>query len=264
MMLAGVDFTSRPTTRKPLTVAIGERSPRGVTLRRLETHASCEGWAQWLRTQGPWLGVFDLPFGLPRALVLELGWPAQWLPLMRHFTSLSREEVRQRLAAFCAARPAGAKLAHRATDRQAKASSSMQWVNPPVALMLHAGMPYLLDAGLHLPGLCHGDPTRIALEGYPALAARAVSGARSYKSDTAAKQTTQRHEARTALVDGLRGLELSPEHRAALINDATGDLLDATLCLLQAGWASERADWGMPPNVDPLEGWIVCAPQRGR
>jgi hypothetical protein len=45
-----------------------------------------------------------------------------------------------------------------------------------------------------------------------------------------------------------------------LINDGSGDLLDATLCLLQAGWASEQRDWGKPRTADPLEGWIVCAP----
>jgi len=31
------------------------------------------------------------------------------------------------------------------------------------------------------------------------------------------------------------------------------------LCLLQAAWASQRADHGVPAAVDPLEGWIVSA-----
>ena len=29
----------------------------------------------------------------------------------------------------------------------------MKWVNPPVAFMLHAGVPLLLEAGAMLPGL---------------------------------------------------------------------------------------------------------------
>ena len=260
MMLAGVDFTSRPTRRKPITVAIGERTRRGVALLRLETHTSFEHWAAWLRTPGPWVGVFDLPFGLPRELVETLGWPTPWLPLMRFFTSLSREQVCAHLAAFCDARPAGAKLAYREVDRLANAASSMKWVNPPVALMLHAGLPHLLDAQVHLPGLSPGDETRVALEGYPALVARRIIGARSYKSDTAAKQTTQRRDARRALVEGLEEVELSQAQRAALLNDASGDLLDATLCLSQAAWASRRAGWGIPATADPLEGWIVGAP----
>ncbi len=37
----------------------------------------------------------------------------------------------------------------------------MKWVNPPVAYMLHAGVPRLLRAGVHLPGLHAGDETRV-------------------------------------------------------------------------------------------------------
>jgi hypothetical protein len=36
------------------------------------------------------------------------------------------------------------------------------------------------------------------------------------------------------------------------------------LCLLQAAWASLRADYGVPAAVDPLEGWIVSAPHQSR
>ena len=57
----------------------------------------------------------------------------------------------------------------------------MQWVNPPVAMMLNAGIPQLLDAGRHLPGLCEGDLTRVALQGDVGLVARAVIGGRSSK-----------------------------------------------------------------------------------
>ncbi|HEX3139363.1 MAG TPA: DUF429 domain-containing protein, partial [Rhizobacter sp.] len=36
--------------------------------------------------------------------------------------------------------------------------------------------------------------------------------------------------------------------------------LDAVLCLVQAGWASGQAGYGMPARADPLEGWIVSSP----
>ena len=42
---------------------------------------------------------------------------------------------------------------------------------------------------------------------------------------------------------------------------ASGDTLDAVLCLLQAAWARTQPRWGLPPDVDPLEGWIVSAPR---
>ena len=269
--LAGIDFTSRPTRRKPITVALGhlaDGAHGAVRLDRIEPHADFDGLVQWLRTPGPWLGVFDLPFGLPRELVTTLGWPLQWDPLMRHYAALSRDEIRATFKAFCGARPAGGKFAHRAADGPAGSSPSMKWVNPPVAFMLHAGMPLLIDAGVHLPGLHAGDTSRVALEGYPGLLAREVLGARSYKSDTRSKQTPERLIARIDLIDALDqgrtrlGLRLKLTHaqRDDLIADASGDRLDAVLCLVQAAWASTRPHHGLPDAIDPLEGWIVTAP----
>ena len=266
-VFAGIDFTSRPTARKPITVAIGHLQHGAVRLDRIDTHTSFDAFAAWLRTPGPRLGVFDLPFGLPRELVLVLGWPTDWLLLMRHYAALSRAEIRSTFAAFCAARPAGAKFAHRATDGPAGSSPSMKWVNPPVAYMLHAGVPLLIAAGLHLPGLHAGDASRVALEGYPGLLARELLGARSYKSDDRARQTPERLIARIDLVDALdRGatrlalrLKLTHAQREALIQDASGDRLDAVLCLMQAAWAGGQPNFGLPAVIDPIEGWIVSA-----
>ena len=275
--LAGIDFTSRPTRRKPITVALGHLQRSVLRLERIETHPGFDSFARWLHTPGPWLGVFDLPFGLPRELVLALGWPTDWLALMRHYAALSREEIRTTFAAFCDARPVGGKFAHRAADRPAGSSPSMKWVNPPLAYMLHAGMPLLIEAGVHLPGLHGGgageagaaaNTGRVALEGYPGLLAREVLGARSYKSDDRAKQTPERLIARIDLIDALdQGrtrlalrLKLTHAQREDLIADASGDRLDAVLCLMQAAWASTRPNHGLPAEIDPLEGWIVTAP----
>ena len=266
-LLAGIDFTSRPTRRKPITVALGRMSRGVVRLDRIDTHADFDSFAEWLESPGSWLGVFDLPFGLPRELVLALRWPTEWPALMRHYAVLSRAEIRATFAAFCAARPAGAKFAHRATDGPAASSPSMKWVNPPVAFMLHAGVPLLMAAGVHLPGLHAGDAARVALEGYPGLLAREVLGARSYKSDAKAKQTAERLIARIDLIDALdQGrtklalrLKLTHAQRDDLITDASGDRLDAVLCLVQAAWASARPGHGLPADIDPLEGWIVSA-----
>ncbi|HET7792114.1 MAG TPA: DUF429 domain-containing protein [Rhizobacter sp.] len=267
MQLAGIDFTSRPTRRKPITVALGALDRGVVKLLRVDTHESFEGFLAWLRTPGPWLAACDFPFGLPRELVLGLGWPTEWLPLMRHYAALSREEIRDTFAAFCDARPAGAKFAHRACDGPAGSSPSMKWVNPPVAYMLHAGVPLLLEAGVHLPGLHTGDPSRVALEAYPGLLARELIARRSYKSDDKARQTPERLIARKDIVDALEqgrtrlGLRLRLSHaqRDALVADASGDSLDAVLCLVQAAWASGQPGHGLPADADTLEGWIVSA-----
>lgn len=267
MHLLGIDFTSAPTKRKPITLARGQASGNVLKLERVEGLPDFAAFEALLREPGPWLGVFDLPFGLPRELVTALGWPQRWPELMRHYAGQSRADIRQQFAAFCDARPVGGKFAHRACDGPAGSSPSMKWVNPPVAWMLHAGAPRLLEAGVHLPGLHEGDAARVALEGYPGLLARELIGARSYKSDDKARQTPDRLIARKDMVDALEqgrtrlGLRLRLSHaqRDALVADASADRLDAVLCLVQAAWASAQPGHGLPPTVDPLEGWIVSA-----
>jgi hypothetical protein len=269
MRVAGIDFTSRPRRAKPVTVALGTTGGGVVVLERIDAHVDYESLARWLHTPGPWVAAFDFPFGLPRELVRTLGWPEEWRALMAHYTALSREEIRRAFAAFCAARPVGAKFAHRACDAGAGSSSPMKWVNPPVAYMLHAGVPLLLAAGLHLPHLHAGDPGRVALEGYPGLLARELIGRRSYKNDSRALQTPEREAARAALVAALeagRGrlglrLEIDAKQRRALVADASADRLDAVLCMMQAAWASSRPGHGLPAHADPLEGWIVTTPE---
>lgn len=273
--LWGCDFSSAPSRRKAIVLACGSLRAGRVLLERLETFETLNGFGQRVAEPGHWVGGFDLPFGLPRELVEQLGWPTDWLACMRHYAALSRAEIRECFAAFCAARPAGGKFAHRATDRPAGSSPSMKWVNPPVAYMLHAGLPLLLEAGVSLPGLCSGDEARVALEAYPGLLARSVLGARSYKSDDKAKQTPERLIARKDLLHALEqgtapllqaaGLRLKLSHAQhdELVADASGDRLDAVLCLLQAAWAFAQQQGGHAryglPDFDPLEGWIVTA-----
>lgn len=270
--LAGCDFSSSPSRRKPIVVAHGNLSASRVQLAGLHRLETLEAFSQWLDQPGPWVGGFDLPFGLPRELVEHLGWPVDWLGSMQHYAAMSRADIRAVFSAFCDARPAGGKFAHRATDRPAGSSPSMKWVNPPVAYMMHAGVPLLIAAGVHLPGLdqaCPGDTSRVALEAYPGLLAREILGARSYKSDDRAKQTPERLIARKDLITALEHgqtrlalhLKLTHAQRDALAADASGDSLDAVLCLMQAAWAQREGapGYGLPASFDALEGWIVTA-----
>jgi hypothetical protein len=274
--LLGVDFSSAPRPAKPIVAAWGRRAGAVLRLDSLEALPSLEAFSGLLQSPGPWAGGFDMPFGLPRELVEQLGWPTDWPALMAHYAGLTRAQIRETFAAFCAARPVGGKFAHRACDVPAGSSPSMKWVNPPVAFMLHAGVPRLLQAGVSLAGVHAGvstagghagDPQRVALEAYPGLLAREILGVRSYKSDDKARQTPERLIARKDLVDALEqgrtrlGLRLKLSHaqRDALVADASGDRLDAVLCLLQAAWAIQQPGWGLPPGLDPLEGWIVSA-----
>ncbi|MFM2111680.1 MAG: hypothetical protein RLZZ271_340 [Pseudomonadota bacterium] len=272
----GCDFSSSPSLRKPIVIATGVLSGGACKLSKIERIPTLDEFADWLARDASWVGGFDLPFGLPRELVEHLGWPTDYEACIAHYAQLSREEIRETFQRFCDARPVGGKFAHRATDGPAGSSPSMKWVNPPVSFMLHAGMPRILASGAHVPGLRAGDSARVALEAYPGLLARAIVGTRSYKSDEAAKQTTERFIARKDIIHALEmgevmlgkqalGLRLKLSHaqRDALLADAKGDSLDAVLCMLQAAWALQQhqaghACYGLP-EFDPLEGWIAGA-----
>ena len=278
MILYGIDFTSTPTSKKPITVATleplaGER----FALIAIESFAAWPAFEAFLARPGPWIAAFDFPFGLPGALIETLGWPRDWRDLMRHYASLDRPSIRALFKAYCDARPVGSKFAHRATDGPAGSSPSMKWVNPPVAWMMHAGVPRLIAAGVSIPGLDDDprrvDNTRIALEGYPGFIVRSITKA-SYKSDTRARQTPQRRDERTRIVAALeRGahrlsmrIAFDTGQRASLIDEGSADRLDAVLCAVQAAWAwrqNQTGDirYGLPDAIDPLEGWIVGVPR---
>ena len=270
--MLGCDFSSSPSKRKQIVVAWGEAAGDRVLLKQLQFFSTLKDFSECLHTPGPWVGGFDLPFGLPRELVETLGWPTDWLACMQQFAQLSREDIRAQFAAFCNQRPVGGKFAHRATDLPAGSSPSMKWVNPPVAFMMHAGVPLLIEAGVHLPGLLDGDKQRVALEAYPGMWARRVLQRQSYKNDAAAKQNTERWLARKNLLHALvwghddvpMRLKLSSAMADTLVDDASGDSLDAVLCMMQAAWAQQRFEqgdalYGLPPDMDRLEGWIVNA-----
>ena len=190
---------------------------------------------------------------------------------MAHYASLTRAQIRETFAAYLrrrVRRAASSRIAR--FDKLAGSSPSMKWVNPPVAYMLHAAVPLLLEAGVDIPGLHAGDPQRVALEAYPGLLARELIGRRSYKSDEKAKQDARAPDraqgpASTALEQGRTrlGLRLKLTHAQhdALVDDASGDSLDAVLCLVQAAWAAQQGAprYGLPEDLDPLEGWIVSA-----
>jgi hypothetical protein len=266
--IIGVDFTSAPSRRKPITVARG-RPGRGAFI--LDAIDELTGWGAFealLREAGPWIGGFDLPFGLPREAVDDLAWPARWAALVEHCAGLGRTRFRATLDAYRATRPPGAKYPHRATDLPAASHSPLKLVNPPVALMFLEGAPRLAAAGVTIPGVFAGDPSRVAVEAYPGLAARAL-GAGPYKSDEKRKQTPARRAVRASMVARLARdggpfgfrLEGSSQALRALVRDGTGDRLDAVLAAMQAAWCWRRRGrgFGLPHAIDPLEGWIAMA-----
>jgi predicted RNase H-like nuclease len=144
----------------------------------------------------------------------------------------------------------------------------MKLFNPPVAKMFWQGAPRLLAAGVSVLPCRPSADGRTALEAYPALVARAYNGGASYKGDEPRKNTPERRAARQTIVEGLRrngvaryGVSLALPAALAdeLVADHTADRLDALLCAVQAAWAYRQPDasFGILPDVDANEGWIV-------
>lgn len=267
MRIYGVDFTSAPRRAKPITVACGLSSGDALHLEKIEKLENFQEFEAFLRRPGPWVGGFDFPFGLPHELVRDLGWPPRWKALVEHCASLDRLQLRRVLDRYRASRPAGGKYAHRATDHPAGSSSPMKLVNPPVALMFHEGARRLLAAGVHVPALADGDRGRVALEAYPGLLVRKQLGLRaSYKSDARSEDTAARRAIREQIVAALcagrplgTALVLDSKLKGLLIENGSGDLLDAAICAAQAAWAARRRRYGFPGKVPHAEGWIISA-----
>jgi len=262
-----VDFTCAPRRAKPITAAVGRLKNNALRIERIEELRSFAEFEALLARPGPWVGGFDFPFSLPRELVRDLGWPRRWKALVAHCAAMTRQEFRAALDAYRSTRPAGKRYAHRATDYPAGSSSPMKLVNPPVALMFHEGAPRLAAAGVELPALARGDASRVALEAYPGLLVRRQLGLRdSYKSDTRGEHTASRKSIRRRIVEALRsgrplGVRLKVDQglEALLVEDGSGDRLDAVICALQAAWAASRPRYGLPEELPAGEGWIVSA-----
>ncbi len=284
----GVDFSSAPCRRKPIAVAVGgfslEVSGRAVVqIDRLEWLESLDAFSEFLERSGPWLAGFDLPFGQPRDLLRHYGWPEQWGDFVDFFCQTPRPMLRECFRQWCNARPAGQKFAWRRADKPAGSSPAMRWTNPPVAWMMQAGIGRMKSAGLVFPAHRHPEEAftrdgqinasqttaRVALEAYPGFTARQITRS-SYKSDNPAQQTTERAEARRlivqALLSGRAGLSVvcrvSNALRDCMESEARGDALDAVICALQAAQAATQPRFGLPEDLDPLEGWIATVPTR--
>ena len=266
--LIGVDFTCAPSKRKPITVARGERAGAVLRLQRLDALPTLAGFEALLAEPGPWFGAFDFPFGLPRAFVDAQGLGGSAAAVMTELRRrcVDRKAFQALVDAWCNGRPAGQRLLHRRTDGATpgiSSSSPLQTRYVPVGFMYFEGLWRLLQAGVTLPGQHDGDPARVAVEGYPGRLAFELVGRRSYKNSTEPDRLIARKDIVDALEQGrtrlgLR-LKLSHAQREALVDDASGDRLDAALCLMQAGWASVQPHAGVPADVDPVEGWISGA-----
>jgi len=265
MQIWGIDFTSRPSRRKPITVAKCQLDGVRLAVQDLETLTDFDGFEAFLRRPGPWIAGFDFPFGQSATFLADQGWDDKdWSAYIASVAAMTRPEWRACLEKYKAPRAYGDREHSRSFERGTGAASPQKLYGVPVALMFYEGARRLLAAGLTIPGLLAGDPARIAVEAYPGILARFFTRD-SYKGDARNDDTPERLSARRTIFKGLtsRGFVdtygLQVDAPGDLVNDPKGDALDAVLCAVQAAWAHRRltADSRFFDSVHRHEGWIA-------
>ena len=269
MKVFGVDFTSRPCKAKPITCAECRFDGQTLTLKSIHLFTSFLTFENWLVTPGAWIAGLDFPFGMPRRLIKNLGWPAAWNVYMANIAGMSREEFVHLLENYKRERDSGDKEHLRDTDSLAKSASPQKLYNPPVGKMFYEGATRLYRSCLSIEPMRPTHDNRIVIEVYPALLIRHYIGRKPYKSDTRAKQTSEKQNARVELLKALQTkafyhdyqfkLGINQDFRHRLVKDASGDELDAIICAIEAAWSwnQRNKNMGIPSEVDRNEGWIV-------
>lgn len=250
---AGVDFTSAPSPRKPLTIAHGEEQRRAhaheLHIHRLDAAPDYAPLRKLLHASYPLLLGLDAPLSLPRAFVRE----------HRPYTpGEDRKTFVARVAAFAASRPVGHKEPRRACDVAAGALSPVKRINPPLAAMYHTARQLLAQAPARvLPwDVAQAGTTAVVLETYPGALARALLGNRTpYKGARADA------EVRRTLLERLSctwAVRMEPSIHAACVEDPLGDVLDAVLCcvLVWRAWTTGEVAALHTPDAPTLEGHI--------
>ena len=271
MDIYGIDFTSAPSKRKPITCAFGvyKKSDR-LLISRIECFTTWDEFESFLQREGPWFCGMDFPFGLPFEFLQKLSLPTDWEGYVKAIGKWKKDGFEKKINQYKKKRPKGEKEPLRIIDALTGAKSPLKLVRTPVAKMFFQGAPRLLKSGVSIIPCHPGQDNRTVMEAYPALLARRYAG--NYKSDSSDKQTSALLEERKKLARALRSRSLEKEYGfkvtiekrvvAEMINDATGDSLDAVICAVQCAWAfrTEKLMHGVSSMNHPVmrsEGWII-------
>ena len=265
MKTYGIDFTSAPSAKKPITCVECEFGGGRLTAGKLTEWQNFDAFERGLQRPGPWIAGIDFPFGQARRFIETIGWPKSWRGYVTHAKSLGKAGFERALNDYAAGRPPGEKQHFRVDDKRANSQSPQKLHFVPVGKMFFQGAPRLIKSGVTVPGLQQGDLARIVVEAYPGVLARYLIGKRTYKAESPRSQTSDQYEARQDILNAIVNGALEAHYGLvvtapqSLCDDPTGDHLDALLCAVQAAWAwsLREENYGRPENSDPLEGWIA-------
>jgi len=94
MQIFGIDFTSSPGPRKPITCIQAELSGKYLRVRSLDRWTSFSQFEAALEQTGPWIAGIDFPFGQSNTFIKNIGWPTDWAGYVGYVSRMTRQEFR--------------------------------------------------------------------------------------------------------------------------------------------------------------------------
>lgn len=278
MDIYGIDFTSRPSTKKPITCQHCHLDGNDLNMLSLNSWTGIREFEEALVRPGPWIAGIDFPFGLPRKFLRDVNWGATWQEYALCAKKLGKERYEAKIREFSSTKTKGQKQPRRQTDVSARALSPLKLDFVPIGKMFFQGAPRLVASGVAVPGLQEGDRKRTVVEAYPGALVRSAMGRNvKYKNDNPKIRTLRDRDNRRHILETLTSGSLKETYGIIVVADATqsdklvedptGDSLDALLCAAQAAWAwLNRASLFENQGIDSIEGWIadpVAVPDAG-
>ena len=271
MKIYGLDFTSSPSARKPVTCAVGNlRTNEPLIIDDVQTFENFLEFEMFLKSNGPWIAGIDFPFGLPLVFIHEINLKLRWEYYVQAISEWGKQKFEMEVHEFQKKRPRGKKEPRRITDSFTGAKSPLKRINPPLTKMFYEGAPRLLNSNTSIIPCRPLNSNRIVLETWPAQLAKLFSG--KYKNEGREGHSPNLKKARIRIIEGISSCEMAENLGfpvkiekgliSLLINDGKGDSLDSILCSVQAGWAWRQSNlsYGIPKEnnkIIALEGWIT-------
>jgi hypothetical protein len=109
MRIFGLDFTSRPTPKKPITCSVCELENNKLWVLSFLSIPGFNSFESFCEAEGAWVTGMDFPFGMPRKLIDHLQYPHAWERYVAKFGSLTRQNFIDLLTDYKSKQPKGAK-----------------------------------------------------------------------------------------------------------------------------------------------------------
>ena len=94
MEILGIDFTSKPTRRKPITCLYCSFEDSVLRAKNEESWSDFTDFEHAIRRPGPWVAGIDFPFGQSLRFIENIQWPRNWEQYVQHAASLGRSGFR--------------------------------------------------------------------------------------------------------------------------------------------------------------------------